>query len=223
MPKPSITNLKPNGRPHSYDPNLVHKIVADGLASGLPAADLDARWVRQTLCDEYGAKPTIRLEALDSLVVAAHAEIRQAETQAVITALPDSAVSAVNDAVTTVREALLLLVARQRSAAFVAAEAKGEELRADKRIARYRIADLEGALAEEQEMSCRIAGERDKLAEQVSTAQEELREAQAELDRLRRETQGVDRLLAGLRHPAAIEDLRAALSVAGVAQQPAPE
>lgn len=222
MPNLKINQVKTNGRPLSYDPHLVHKIVAEGLAAGLRADELDARRVRQTLCDEYGVKPTIRLEAIESLVVAAHAEIREAETQGLIAALPDGTVSAVQDAVTTTGKALLLLVARQHAAALIDADATCEVLRSDKRNAQHRIAQLEGELAEEKEANGRVAGERNRLAQQLSELQDELRGTQAELVRLRQESNSLDRLLMGLRDPAVLGELKAVLfSAANTEETPA--
>ena len=212
-----MTNSKQNrtntgGRPLSYDPNLVHEIISAGLADSIPAADLDAAFVKEMLCSEHGVKGSIRQEALESLVVAAHAEIAEAESQALLKVLPDDIAHAVDAAVAAAGRDLLLVVARQHVAAQAIADKTCQELRADKRNAQYRIADLEGNLAEEREACKTLARERDVMAVQLTKVQEELRAAQAEMERLARESSGMDRLLAEFRNPANRDDILAALS-----------
>ena len=200
------------GRPLSYDPGLVRGIIAEGLAAGISAGDLDATFVKEKLCGEHGVKGSIRQEALKSLVLAAHAEIAEAENQALLKALPGGIAPAVNDAVAAAGRELLLIVARQHAASQAIADQRCEELRADKRNAQHRIADLEGDLAEQKEARLALARERDAMAQNLTEAQEELRMAHAEVERLNHEPSGVERLLAELRNPKIRNDIRTMLS-----------
>lgn len=200
------------GRPLSYDPNLVREIIAAGISKGVPADELDATFVKETLCSEHGVKGSIRLETLESLVDAAHAEIEEAEKEALLGALPDEVAPAVHAAVAAAGQDLLLVVARQHAAAKSAAGQVCEELRADKRNAQHRLAALEGDLAEEKRARSALERECKVLERQLADAHQQLHEARHEVERLRREPTGIDRLLAELRDPANRDDIRATLS-----------
>ncbi|WP_245544264.1 hypothetical protein [Oceanicola granulosus] len=213
---------KTGGRPHSYDPNLVHQIIADGLAGGTPAAKLDAPYVKEKLCTEHGVNGTIRKEALEALVDTVHAELAEAENVALLKSLPEGIASAVDAAVAAAGRKLQLVVARQHAASQGIADKSCEELRADKRIAQHRVAELEGDLADEKKARIRIEEERDALARQLADVQEELRVARAEVDRLGRESTGFDRLLAELRNPDNKADIRAAVSDIMATSSPEP-
>ena len=212
MTKPNQNKTKSGGRPLSYDPTLVHEIISAGLSAGAPAEDLDADFVKTKLCNEHDVKGTIRQEALESLVSAAHAEIEEARNEALLKALPDGIMEAVATAVTAAQQELMLVVARQHKASDAMADEKCQELRADKRNAQHRVAELEGALAEEKATLKALAEVRDDVTAELADCRKQLREAQAEVERLSREPSGVDRLIAELRDPAIREDIRAALS-----------
>lgn len=200
------------GRPTSYDLNLVHKIVSEGLAAGIPASSLDANHVLKELSGKHGVSPKIRKESLQGHVDAAHEEIEEATNTALVKALPHDIAAAVDEAVAAVGQEFLLVVARQHAASVTIADQACEELRTDKRNAKYRIMHLEGNLAEEKEARGALEVERDAIAAQLAEVQEKLRIAEADMERFSREPSGIDRLLAELRNPAIREDIRAALS-----------
>lgn len=208
--KPNKAN--PGGRPLSYDPTLVREIIAAGLTAGFPAAELDAAFVKEKLCSEHGVKGSIRQEALESLVDAAHAEIVEAENVSLLRELPDGIASAVEHAVAAAGKELLLAVARQHAASQSLADGTCEELRADKRNANHRIAELEGELAAEKEAHLTLKCERDAIAEQLGEAKNNLGMAQAEVARLSFETRSLDRLFAELRNLVNHDDIRATLT-----------
>ena len=199
------------GRPHSYDPNLVHEIIAAGLAAGIPMADLDATFVRGKLCGEHGVKGSIRQEALEALVDATHADIAEAQNEALLNALPAGIADEVNAASAAAGRDMLLVVARQSAASQSIADQRCEELRADKRNAQHRIAILEGDLADEKAARDALTRERDKVLGHLVEAEEKLRSALAEVERLGREPSGIDRLLEKLRDPAIRDDVRGML------------
>lgn len=209
MINPKQTKTNAGGRPLSYNSTLVREIIEASLAAGIPAADLDAPFVKEKLCGEHGVKGSIRREKLESLVDAAHAEIADAENKALLKALPDGIAPAVNEAVVAAGRELLLIVARQHSVSQAFADQACEELRADKRNAQHRIADLEGALAEAKEAYHRLARERDEISDQVAELQETLSVTQSEVERLSSKPNSVDRLLAELRNPAIRDDIKA--------------
>ncbi|SER47954.1 hypothetical protein SAMN04490244_101198 [Tranquillimonas rosea] len=212
MTKPKQTRINAGGRPLSYDPNFVCEIIEAGLAAGLPAAELDAPYVKEKLCNDHGVKGSIRQEALESLVAAAHAEIVDAENKALLKALPDGIAAAVDEAAAAAGRELLLVLARQHAVSQAVADQTCEELRADKRNAQHRIADLEGCLAEAKEACHTLARERDEMAEELAESQKTLRVAQAEVERLSSEPTGLDHLLAELRDPKNRDGVRAALT-----------
>ncbi|MCZ4262603.1 hypothetical protein O4G76_17335 [Limimaricola sp. G21655-S1] len=212
MTKTNQNKSNTGGRPLSYDPNLVHEIISAGLASGLPAADLDASYVKERLCGEYGVKGSIRQETLESLVETAHAEIREAENRALLAKLPKGTAAAVSAAVAATEKELLLVVAQQHAGSLTLAKQECDELRADKRNAQNCMAILEGALAEKEVATRALEKERDKLAGDLAKAHEELRIARADLERLTSEQSGVGRLFAELRNPENREDIRAVLA-----------
>ncbi|MGK7663534.1 MULTISPECIES: hypothetical protein [unclassified Marinovum] len=212
MTKTTKKTTNTGGRPHSYDPNIVHKIIADGLAGGIPAAQIDAPYVKEKLCTEHGVNDTIRKDALEALVEAVHAEIAEAESQALLKALPEGIALAVDAVVAAAGRELLLMVARQHATSQNVADLACEELRADKRIAQHRVAELEGDLVEEKKAYRMIEQERDVIAKQLARAEEKLLATRAEVERLRREPAGIERLLTELRNPAIQEDIRATLS-----------
>lgn len=200
------------GRPLSYDPNLVHEIIYYGLANDIPAADLDASYVKERLLSKHGVKVTIRPEALKSLVEEAHAEIKEAKNIVLLKSLPDGVAAMVQKAIAVVGQELLLLVARQHASSQAMADATCQEMRADKRNAQYRITELEGELADERQTRNTLKKERDGLVEKLANVQEELRIALADMERLSAEPSSVDRLLAELRNPKVRNDIRATLS-----------
>lgn len=222
MTKTVKNKTNAGGRPHSYDPNLVHQIIADGLAGGTPAAKLDAPYVKDKLCTEHGVNGTIRKEALEALVETVHAELVEAENGALLKSLPEGIASAVDAAVAAAGRELQLVVARQHAASQGIADKSCEELRADKRIAQHRVTELEGDLADEKKARVRIEEERDALARQLADVQEELRVARAEVERLGREPTGFDRLLAELRNPDNKADIRAVVSDIMATSSPEP-
>lgn len=211
MPKTEQRKSNAGGRPLSYDPHLVHTIISKGLAGGAPVADLDVTYVKEKLCNEHGVKDSIRQERLQSLVDAAHAEIREAENQALLAALPDSIARTVASTIAEAEREVLLVVARQHTASQAVADQKCQELRSDKRNVQYRATMLEGELADEQEARKALEKERDALSEELATLREELRIARSDVDRLRSEPSRVDRLLAELRDPTIRDDIRTTL------------
>lgn len=212
-----MTNAQKNknsagGRPLSYDPSLVHRVISAGLADGLSAADLDAPYIKEKLCREHGVKGSIRQETLESLVEAAHAEIREAESREFLAKLPKEIAAAVSAAVAVTEKELLLVVAQQHAGSMTLAKQECDELRADKRNAHNRVTVLEGALAEKEVATSALETERDTLVEELAKVREELRIARTDLERLTSEPNGIDRLLSELRNPKIRDDIRAVLA-----------
>lgn len=220
MTKSNGQKKRDGGRPPSYDPNLVHAIISEGLSEGIPAADLDTAYVKDKLVKEKGVKSTIRPETLKGHVEAAHAEIAEAENKKLLVVLPDGVETAVNEAVAAAGHKILLMVARQHSNAQALAESACDELRADKRNAQYRICELEGELAQVKEERKTLEDQWHALAEELAAAREELRIAHSDLKRLGDQPNGIDRLLDELRNPEVRDDIRAALSE--IVTNPAP-
>ncbi len=212
MKKPKQNKYNTGGRPLSYDPDLVREIIETGLAVGTPVSDLDASFVKEKLCNDHGVKGSIRQEALESLVGSVHSEIFEAENKKMLSALPDGIATAVDMAVADAGRELLLAIARQHATSQAIAEQMCEELRADKRNAQHRIAALEGDLAEAEEAFHALALERDEMAKHLAELKKALERAQAEVERLSKEPNSVDRLLTELRDPAIRGDIRAALA-----------
>lgn len=212
MTNQKTTKHNAGGRPLSYDPNLVHDIISAGLGAGIPAAELDAPFVKEKLCDEHGVKGSIRHETLEALVDGAHAEIREAENQALLSALPIGISGEVNSAVAAVERELLLVVARQHAASQAISEQKCEELRADKRNAQHRIAELEGELAAKSEEYRLLLQDRTKIAGELLEAQNELRVSKAEIEKLAQGPSDMERIFSGLRDPAMQDQIRAVLT-----------
>ncbi|SEM81031.1 hypothetical protein SAMN04488011_101557 [Palleronia pelagia] len=138
----------------------------------------------------------------------AHAEIREAENQALLSALPKGIPEEVNSAVAAVERELLLVVARQNSASQVISEQKCEELRADKRNAQHRIAELEGTLATKSEEVHQLEHDRTKLAADLLEARNELHAAKAEIEKLSERPNEMERLFSGLRDPSMQDHIR---------------
>lgn len=211
MTKTITPNKHNGGRPPSYDPNLVHTVILEGLAEGIPAAELDAVYVKEKLIKEMGVKSTVRPETLKGHVAAAHIEIVEAENKKLLAALPESIATAVDGAVAAAGKDLMLVVARQHRNSQAMAEKVCDELRTDKRNAQYRISDLEGELAQEKEGRKTLENERNALAEKLATAREELRIARSDLKRLSEQPSDIYGLLQELRDPLVRENIRGIL------------
>ncbi|MCZ4262222.1 hypothetical protein O4G76_15375 [Limimaricola sp. G21655-S1] len=180
--------------------------------SGLPAAALDAPYIKERLCSEHGVKGSIRQETLESLVEAAHTEIREADSRALLAKLPEGIAAAVSAAVAATEKDLLLVVAQQHVGSLALAKQECDELRADKRNAQNCMTVLEGTLAEKEVVTKALEKERNMLAEELAQVREELRIARADLERLTSEQSGVGQLFAELRNPEIREDIRAVLA-----------
>lgn len=214
---------KPNlgGRPKSYSPDLVRGIVLKFIEDGATPADIDAAKVKGQLCELHGVSKQIRPEPLQELVEVTLAEIAEDERRSLLTALPGSVSAAVDDAMAAAGRELLLLVARQNAACKSAADTECEVLRADKRNAIWRAAQLEADLQErartladvEQELEAALRREAEIVVQRDA--------ALREIDRLGRETSTVERLLTELRNPAIRDDIRATL--AEITASPVPE
>jgi flagellar biosynthesis chaperone FliJ len=205
-------NKNVGGRPKGYDPRLVHQIIAEGLKSGMKAADLDAAYVKSTMCNEHNVKDTFRKEPFEQLVSSCHAEFAEAENKILVDALPIDVAPAIDKVVVAAGRELLLLLARQNAVCQENAEEACVDLRADKRNAQFRINELEVSVADQQHEIEEIGKRRDKAEARAVEAEKQAHAAQAELDRLRRETNSIDRLLAELRKPSVRNDIRTAFS-----------
>lgn len=212
MAKRNSSETGTGGRPTSYDLNLVHNIVSEGLASGFPKSKLDANYVLKELTGKHGVSPNIRKDSLQDHVDAAYGEIQEVKNTALLKALPNDIAAAVDEAVAAVGQEIRLMVARQHAACMAIADQACEELRTDKRNAKHRVMHLEEDLAEEKEARGALETERDAIAAQLAEVQEKLRIAEADMERFSREPSGIDRLIAELRDPAIREDIRAAFS-----------
>ena len=223
--KPGLTNRKTNrvsktnkqaksagGRPTSYDPKIIHTIVAEALNAGVPADEIDTLYVKGKLVREEGMKPTVRPETLASHVAAAHADIAEAENRKLLHELPDGIVSAVDNSVAAAGKELLLVVARQHAVSQALAEQVCDELRQDKRNAQHRAAELEGQLAEAKETQNQLELEKSELAEQLATVQEELRIALFDLERLKEGPSVLEQFLDVLGNQEHQHEIRAALA-----------
>jgi flagellar biosynthesis chaperone FliJ len=205
-------NKSAGGRPKGYDPRLVHQIIAKGLQSGMKVADLDAAYVKSTMCNEHNVKDTFRKEPFEELVSICHAEFAEAENKRLIDALPTDVAPAMDEVVVAAGRELLLLLARQNAVCQANAEKACDDLRSEKRNAQFRINELEVAIADQRHEIEEVIKQRDKAEARAVKSEKEVRAAQAELDRLRRETNSIDRLLAELREPSVRNDIRTALS-----------
>lgn len=220
MEKSKHTKSSNGGRPHSYDPALVHNIITKGLAEGMSLTDLSLGYVKEKLRKEHGVTDTIRKEALETLIEAAHTEITETKNQALLAALPNEISAAVSSAMAATEREFMLVVARQHSTSQAMADRKCEELRTDKRNAQYRVIELESELAEEKAARKEIAEERESLLEELAKVREDLRIARTDMERINSEPAGVDRLLAELRNPKIRDDIRATLSEIIIQQTP---
>lgn len=213
------TNL--GGRPKSYVPDLVHKIVLEFIEDGVSVSEIDGAMVKNQLCEHHGVSKQIRPEPLQELVEAILAEISDEERQSLLASLPEGIASAIDDAMATAGRELLLLVARQNTACKSAADAECEVLRADKRNANWRIAKLESELKERSLELSNLEQERDAALAHAEKLAEERDAALNELDRLGRDTSTVDRLLTELRDPAIRGEIRAAIAEIAATPEPA--
>lgn len=220
MEKSKHSKNSNGGRPLSYDPDLVHDIIAKGLSEGMSPSELDLGYVKEKLHQNHGVTDTIRKEALETLVKAAHAEITEANNQALLATLPNGIAAAVSTAMAATEREFMLVVARQHSTSQAMADRKCEELRTDKRNAQYRVIELESELAEEKAARKEIAEERESLLEELAKVREDLRIARTDMERINSEPAGVDRLLAELRNPKIRDDIRATLSEIIIQQTP---
>ena len=213
------------GRPTSYSPELVHAIISQSMRGGMPLAKIDTAFVKQQMCEHHGVSDQIRLESLKNLVEPILEEFAEEERQGLLRDLPEGVDLAVDEAVVSAGRELLLIVARQNAACKAAADRGCEEIRADKRNAVLRLMEVEAALKAQQDENRKLAKERDQATAKLAAAQVHLSAAQAEVERLGRDSGTVDRLPTELRNPAVREDIRAALKeivTAPEAEPPAP-
>ena len=201
------TNL--GGRPKSYSPDLVRNIVLEFIEGGATPAHIDAARVKAQLCEHHGVSKQIRPEPLQELVEATITEISEEERRSLLTSLPDHVSLAVDDAMAAVGRELMLLVARHNAACKNAADAECEVLRADKRNANWRVAQLEADLQERAAQLSAVEQERDEALARVDELIEERNAALQETEQREREIGAVDRLLTEVRDPANQDVIRA--------------
>jgi chromosome segregation ATPase len=219
-------NTNQGGRPKSYAPDLVRKIVLELIEAGVAPSEIDSSAVKDKLCEHHGVSKQIRPEPLQELVEAILAEIAEEEARALLASLPEGVAASVDAAMAAAGQELQLLVARQNAACKKAADAECEILRTDKRNANWRIAELEALLKERERDLFQLETERDAAMARAEEVTAERDVALEEVAKLRHETGTVDRLVAELRDPANWDGIRSALAEiphALEAQPPRPE
>ena len=210
------------GRPKTYTPCQVRAVIGALVAEGSTIEQITAKMVKARLCADHGISQGIREDSLAALVAQIREENAEDERRRLLKALPESVTPVVEDMVASVRQELLLLVARQNDVCRTAAERECEDLRADKRNANWRIAELEAEIARKDEAFLQLERERDAARSELADLREEHRLARGEIERLGRETGALDRLLSELRDPRVRTEIREAFSEIVTPQATAP-
>lgn len=220
MAKTSSKNA--GGRPANFSPEQVSDAIDLMLAEGHPVHEINGNTVKAMLVARFGATPGIREEAVEKVATQILEMRKKEENRELLKALPASVEPAVDAVLANMKRDLMLLIARENAVCVEAADKECQTLRADKLNANWRIADLEARGQEQGKELKMLAAARDDLAAELAQTRDEVRAAQAEIERRGREATTVDRLLTELRDPAVRSDLRAALAelVAAPAEPP---
>ncbi len=200
------------GRPKTYAPSQVRAVIGALVAEGSTIEQITAKMVKARLCADHGISQGIREDSLAALVAQIHEETAEEERRRLLKALPETTTPVVDEVIASVRQDLLLLVARQNDVCRTAAERDCEDLRANKRNANWRIAELEAEIARKDEAVSELERERDAARSELADLREEHRLARSEIERLGRETGALDRLFTELRDLSVMSEIRAALS-----------
>jgi hypothetical protein len=177
-----IESAHSGGRPKHYTPEQVWEVVEKMIKDGRVADEIDARSVKPLLCDLHGVSPGIREESLAPLVEHVLGERAKEEREALLKSLPGSVTHAVDEALGGLKLELLMLVGRQNAICLATANEECEVLRADKRNAQFRIAELEAAVEDQIAEMQRLEEERDAATAELHQAREELQAAQSRLE-----------------------------------------
>jgi hypothetical protein len=204
--------INQGGRPKSYAPDLVRKIVLEFIEAGVAPSEIDSAMVKDNLCKHHGVSKQIRPEPLQELVEAILTEIAEEEARALLDSLPEGVAASVDAAMVAAGRELRLVVARQNAACKKAADAECEILRSDKRNANWRIKELEALLKERERDLSRLETERDTAMARADEVTAERDVALEEVAKLRHATGTVDRLVAELRDPTNWDGIRNALA-----------
>lgn len=198
--KPRMTSTparkKQGGRPPSYTPEQVYGIIARLIACGTPSGEIDAPMVKEELCSAFGISPTIRLESLQKQVDVALSDYESDQSDALLNSLPDTVAASIDHFMAGAREAFALMVARQNARCQAQADESCDELRADKRTAQWRIAELEAEIEGLKTDRQMLADERDACAREIAGLQSKLTASDEELLRLRGSNDIVQQILA---------------------------
>jgi hypothetical protein len=215
-----VEGASAGGRPKLYTTEQVWNVVDQMIKSGRSVEEINARSVKPLLCDLHGVSPGIREESLATVVDHVLGERAKGEREALLKALPGPVTDAVDQALATLKQELLILVGRQNATCLATANEECEVLRADKRNAQFRIAELEASIQDQAAVMQRLEEERDTATAELDEAREELQAALSKLEIQSREAATVERLLTELRDPAIRNDIRTVL--VEIVKEPAP-
>lgn len=207
-----IESENSGGRPKNYTLEQVWDVVEKMIKSGCSVDEINARSVKPLLREIYGVSHGIRVDALASDVELVLGEHAKEEREALLKSLPGPVTQAVDESLGALKLELLMLVGRQNAACLAAANEECEVLRADKRNAQFRIADLEATVEDQTSEIQRLEEERDAAMAELDQVREELQAALSRVEMHAREATTVDRLLTELRDPAVRNDVRAVLA-----------
>lgn len=208
----SHTPKNHGGRPAHYTLEQVSTAIERMLSAGCSTDEICAKTVKPHLTEYFGVSRGIRDDALERAVEQILKARTEAENRALLKALPDSVPSDVDTVLAQVRTEVMLLIAQQNAVCAGLAEKAVEELRADKRNANWRIAELETMIEDQAHEIETLAVDRDRVGAELESARDEVRRLQSELDAFDKDAIAVDRILAALRAPDVQSDLRAALA-----------
>lgn len=216
-----MTKKKPNattGRPKQYDEEMLRAVIAEMLASGVAADDIDEKSVKPLLCETHGVSDSINTGSLAKHVETVLRAVLDEEKQALVSALPSEIGPAVDDVAARMKQDLLLLVARQNAVCHQNAERECEILRQDKANANWRIAELEGDAARMEAEITELQDDKRAREEELASAQAEIRTLQSKLSERGEESRALAMLIEELRDPGIRRDIRSVL--AEIAREP---
>ena len=210
------------GRPKSYAPELVHKIVLEFIGNGVSSSNITSSMVKEHLCEHYGISWHIRPEPLEELVRCTLGEHAEEERLSLLASLPDGVTAVVDSAMQAAGRELTLLIAQENAACKSVSDAECDVLRADKRNANWRIAELEARLKERDLELAALKQEHKAASARASEIALERDAALEEVARIRQEADTVDRLLEKFSDPAIRCRFRAAITeIVGTQADPA--
>jgi regulator of replication initiation timing len=210
----TMTTDKKNagGRPPRYSLDQVHTAITRLINDGTPRDEIDAAGVKAVLCEQHGITKGIDTRSLEAPVAHVLASIAEEEEDRLIAAMPDTVGASVESVVGAMTRELQLLVARQNAVCLAQAQEECEVLRRDKVNANWRIKELEREgedkareIAEMTDLSERKIAENKALTEEVTTLR-------AELDRMQKAENPIDRIVLELKKPGARDEIKSMIS-----------